>query len=119
MPVKLLIDENVDNRITKKLETIGVEVLRVAELSKGIPDIKVLELSREMNAILITEDRDFGEWVFAHNEKDVSVIYLRYYFREVFQIAESLTAIIKAKGPELFEKFVVITPNKIRIREIF
>ncbi len=45
---------------------------------QGISDKEVLNLAREFNAILITEDSDFGEWVFAHREKITGVIFLRY-----------------------------------------
>ena len=68
MSLKLLIDENVDFRIVKKLQNAGFKVILVSQNYKGISDIQVLELAKKFNAILVTEDSDFGEWVFAHNE---------------------------------------------------
>jgi predicted nuclease of predicted toxin-antitoxin system len=119
LPLKLLIDESVDYRIVKKIRSFDVEINSVAELSRGIPDDEVLELSRQYNSILLTEDRDFGEWVFAHKERNVSVVYLRYKVEDLEKIIDSLSKVLLEKGQNLYGKFVVITINKIRIREIF
>jgi predicted nuclease of predicted toxin-antitoxin system len=116
---ELLIDESVDYRIVKKIKAFDVEINSVAELSGGIPGNEVLELSRQYNSILLTEDRDFGEWVFAHKERNVSVVYLRYKVEDLEKIIDSLSKVLLEKGQNLYGKFVVITINKIRIREIF
>ena len=51
-----------DYRLVKKLRTEGF-----------IKDKEVLELAKKHNAVLLTEDSDFGEWVFSHKEKSVGV----------------------------------------------
>ncbi len=33
-----------------------------------------------MNYKAFTEDKDFGEWVYAHHISGISVIFLRYHF---------------------------------------
>jgi predicted nuclease of predicted toxin-antitoxin system len=117
--LKLLIDESVDYRIVKKIKAFDFEISSVAEFASGIPDNEVLELSRKHDSILLTEDRDFGEWVFAHKQRNVSVVYLRYKATDLDKIIDSLLKILLHKGQNLYGKFVVITINKIRIREIF
>lgn len=33
----------------------------------------------KMNYAILTEDKDFGEWVFAHHVQGLSVLFLRYF----------------------------------------
>ena len=119
MPLKLCLDESLDNRIAKALRALNFDFISVSEYSKGIPDKEVLELARKLNAVLVTEDRDFGEWVFAHHERDVSIIYLRYKVSEIKEITGSLVNVLREKKQNLQSRFIVITPRKIRVREIF
>lgn len=118
MHLKLLADESLDFRIVLKLREAGFETISVLKDYQGISDKKVLSLARQFNAILITEDSDFGEWVFAHKEKATGVIFLRYKSEEVQNISSSLIMLINKHGVELYSKFVVITVKKIRIRGI-
>ena len=39
---------------------------------------EIIGLAKRFNALLLTEDSDFGHWVFAKKEKEISVIFLRY-----------------------------------------
>lgn len=118
LPLKVLIDESIDNRIIKELRVGNFEIFSVSELNKGITDKEVLQLSRKLDSILLTEDRDFGEWVFAHQERAVGVIYLRYKVEEINRVIHALLNILIEKNQSLYGKFVVITPDKIRIRDI-
>ena len=68
--------------------------------------------------IILTEDKDFGEWVFAHHVRDISVILLRYDYINVEAIASIVANLIEEQGQALFGKFVTVTLNKIRIRTI-
>jgi hypothetical protein len=64
------------------------------------------------------EDKDFGEWVYAHNEKEISVILLRYSAQEAKSIISALLNLLESKGTNLFGKFTTITTKKIRIRAL-
>ena len=118
MPIKIVADENVDFRIIKKLREKNFEVLSIFESHSGITDNQVLEITRNSNAFLLTEDSDFGELVFSHKEKNVSVIFLRFVQTDVQKITDSLIHTLNQYGFTLANKFVVITPKKIRIRDI-
>jgi len=115
---KILVDESVDFRIVKKLRREGFDVISVLEKFRSIPDKKVLELAKEYNAILLTEDSDFGEWVFSHKEKSVGIIFLRYKPNDMEKISNSLVYILNKYKDTLSSKFAVIKVNKIRIREM-
>jgi predicted nuclease of predicted toxin-antitoxin system len=62
--MNLLADEGVDAQIVAKLRSKGHDVLYVAEMDPGISDESVLKLANEHGALLITEDKDFGELVY-------------------------------------------------------
>lgn len=118
MPLNILADESVDFRIIRRLRAEGFEVVSVLERYGGSPDQQVLQLSREFNSILLTEDRDFGEWIFAHHEKFSGVVYLRYNVEDLNKILLSVIRVFSEQGQNLYGKFSVITVKKIRIRDI-
>ena len=116
---KILADENIDYGIIKHLRDKGFNIISVFEISRGIPDKDVIKLAKKHNCILLTEDSDFGEWVFSFQEKELSVIFLRYKQEELEKIKVSIVAVVNKYGNELYGKFTVITVKKIRMREIF
>jgi len=68
LPLKILADESVDLRMVRDLISKGFEVISVLKDYQGIQDKEVLELAKRHDALLLTEDSDFGEWVFTHKE---------------------------------------------------
>lgn len=115
---KILVDESVDYRIVKKLRQNEFDVISILEEYKSVSDKIVLDLARQNDSILLTEDKDFGEWIFAYHERGVGVILLRYQPDDFEKIVESLFLILRKFGDSLSNKFAVITVKKIRIREI-
>ncbi len=113
----ILADENIDYRVIDAIEKIGIDVQSVAKLHRGIRDSEVIEVSRTPSKIILTEDKDFGTWVFAHGVKDISVILLRYKFIETNKIIRILVDLLTS-GKELFGKFTVVTVDKVRIRNL-
>jgi predicted nuclease of predicted toxin-antitoxin system len=118
LQVKILADEDVDQHIIEILRRQGFQVTSVRESLRGSPDLTVLDRATAEAALLLTEDSDFGEWVFAHKKKAVGVIYLRYKPSEVDKLTASLSAFLKGHGDSLYGKFVVVRPNRIRIRDL-
>ncbi|MFY9310245.1 MAG: DUF5615 family PIN-like protein [Bacteroidia bacterium] len=114
----IIADENIDSRIIKAVRSIPVNTVSVSENYQGISDEDVIFLSKELEKIILTEDKDFGEWVFAHKIKGVSVIFLRYNYKETDRIIDILVDLLKNKREKLFNKFTTVTVDKIRIREI-
>lgn len=114
----ILADENLPFSIQAALSKHGIEVYSIANNLSGISDAEVIEFSKEPRRIIVTEDKDFGEWVYAHKERDVSVIFLRYKHSDMARITEILVELVQQKGDELFGKFTTITTDKIRIRKI-
>lgn len=114
----IIADENIDHSIIKSLREIGIEVYSIYESNRGMDDFQIIEFSRNPPRIILTEDKDFGEWVFAHNIKNVSVILLRYNYSETENIKFILKNLLIERQNELFGKFTIITVKKIRIRSL-
>jgi predicted nuclease of predicted toxin-antitoxin system len=113
----ILADENIHGFIIKTLREAGFEVIAVRQTASGIKDENVIQLALQHNYLLLTEDKDFGEWVFAHHIKDLSVLFLRYSFHEYQEIAQIIVHLLKT---QIWERpfFATVTTKKIRIRKL-
>ncbi|HYD20395.1 MAG TPA: DUF5615 family PIN-like protein [Flavipsychrobacter sp.] len=113
----ILADENVHGAIIRSLNAAGITTDLVARIQVGMDDENVIKAAINGNFILLTEDKDFGEWVFAHHITGLSVIFLRYTVSEVAQISDSLLYLLNGHLPEP-PFFATITTKKIRIRKL-
>ena len=59
--MNLVADENIDRSIVERLRSDGHTVTWITELSPGISDEVVLREAVTRSAVLVTEDKDFGE----------------------------------------------------------
>jgi predicted nuclease of predicted toxin-antitoxin system len=114
----ILADENIDHSIITCLRDEGIEVYSIYENQRGTTDLDIVALSRNLPRIILTEDKDFADIVFAYQTKGISVILLRYAFDETAQITKILVNFLKNKTEDVWGKFVTITTSKIRIRAI-
>lgn len=113
----ILADENIHSFIIQQIRFTGMNVISVQEISSGIKDQEVIQWALEKNLTILTEDKDFGEWVFAHHIKNVSVIFLRYSFEDFQKMATIVSNFLQ--GQTLIHPvFVTITAKKIRIRQL-
>jgi len=74
----IIADENIDGSLVEKLRTKNYEVIYIREFSPGMKDRDIVTFVKNKSGILLTEDKDFGELVFAYNFKNISVIFLRH-----------------------------------------
>lgn len=114
----ILADENIDARLISALRSSNIVVSSIKEDHPGVKDEEVISLSKNPPTIILTEDKDFGEWVYSHNDKEISVILMRYHSSDINRIIPILLNLITTKGKGLFGKFTTITINKIRIRSL-
>lgn len=117
MKLNLIIDECVDLRIFKNLDSPEYNLIFISKEHSGITDYEVIELAEKFEAIIITEDKDFGEWVFSHHKK-IGVIFLRFSASELAEIKTSLFKVIDKYQNKLLNYFTVITVNKLRMRNL-
>ena len=114
----ILADENIDHGVIAALRAAGYPVLSIYESHRGLSDSAIIELSRNPPRIILTEDKDFGEWVFAHGVRDVSVVFLRYHFRDTATLLATLLELMRTRLPDLQGSFCTVGVQKIRIRPL-
>lgn len=116
--MRFLADESCDFAIVRILRKAGHDVLAVAESFSGAPDSEVIKLAVSQKRIVLTEDKDFGQLVYAHGQKTLGVIFLRFPFSAREIIAKEVVLLVKAQKERLIGSFVVVQPGKIRISQI-
>ncbi len=114
--VKLLGDENIDHTVIVRLRDAGHTVLAVAEMEPGIDDATVLKIASENAALLLTEDKDFGELVFRQRLLHTGVILVRLSGLAPEIKADFIVSALAEHGTELTAAFTVISPGILRIR---
>lgn len=114
----ILADENIDYPLIEAIRGIGIEVYSIFEFNRGMMDEAIIEFSRTPPRIILTEDKDFGEWVYAHHVKEISVLFLRYDFKDTELMKQALLKILVDRLGELYGHFTTLTIHKVRIRKI-
>lgn len=112
----IIADENIDHRIISSIRNFGIDVYSIYENNRGVRDEDIISFSKNPPKIILTEDKDFGEWVFAHQVNDISVIFLRYHFQDTELIIKTLEKLLHNNINQLFGKFTTVTIHKIRSR---
>ena len=79
-------DESCAGPVIRALREAGHDVVAwytaptsIAEVAKGAKDVQVLERALNEKRVLITEDRDFGELVYARAQSSAGVILVRFH----------------------------------------
>ena len=76
--MRLVADESCDFSIVIGVRSAGHDVVSITETMSGVDDEKVIELARSERRLLLTEDKDFGQLVFAATKENSGVIPIRY-----------------------------------------
>ena len=114
--MNLVADESVDSGITEGLRKKGINVFSIVKESVGIKDSEVLELAVKNDALLITEDKDFGELAFRlkFHHKGIVLIWLSELPRNE-RLSLAVETIFSNLN-KLKENFSVLTKNGLRIK---
>ncbi len=63
--MRLVADENCDFLVVVDLRSAGYDVVYISECMAGADDEAVIDFARSERRLLVTEDKDFGQLVFA------------------------------------------------------
>ncbi|MGB3851743.1 MAG: DUF5615 family PIN-like protein [Tunicatimonas sp.] len=74
----ILADEGLNGNLIKALREEGYQVFWIKETNIGMNDEGIIALAKHNSQVLITEDKDFGEWIFAHQLSGLTIVFLRY-----------------------------------------
>ena len=114
--MNILADENIALSIIYRLRIDGHHVELMAEVAQGSPDTDVLDIATQQNAVILTEDKDFGELVVWHQMQAAGVILIRLDGFSPNERAEIVARVIREHENELLGAFTVIKSRTVRIR---
>lgn len=112
--MRFIADENIPLKVIEKLKKEGIDIKSVAEISIGLKDEEIINISKKENAIVITFDKDFGEIIFRKSIKPHGIILLRIRPKSVEYIFKFLRWILIESKIKFDKKFIVIKEDKIR-----
>jgi predicted nuclease of predicted toxin-antitoxin system len=118
--MKFLIDQDVYAATAKFLADNLHDVVLVRQLGLSeAKDEEVLKTAQDLNRILVTRDRDYGNLIFVR-ELGSGVIYLRILPNTVNSVHSELSRVLQNYSEqELTGAFVVVEPNGYRFRKPF
>lgn len=114
--MQFLNDESCDFAFASALRDAGYDVVLVGEITPRADDTDVIRLAQEQSRILLTEDKDFGQLVFAGGTPSVGVVLFRYPVLARQSMVDFFMELIKDKGEQLHQFFTVVEPGKVRLK---
>jgi predicted nuclease of predicted toxin-antitoxin system len=114
--LKFLADENIAHLVIERLRHDGHSVISISEVASGSEDVDVLEMARHEQAILLTDDKDFGELVFRQRRATAGVLLLRLEGMPQSDRASLIAGVVAKYGDQLKDVFTVVAPKDVRIR---
>lgn len=113
--MQILADESCARPTIESLRAAGHDVVSIAEIAAGSSDEDVLARAHAERRILITEDRDFGELIYAKGNPSPGVILIRFQGPTTSAKTAALVETVAILGTRLLGAFVVVEPGRIRI----
>jgi predicted nuclease of predicted toxin-antitoxin system len=108
-------DESCARPVIEALRETGHDVVAIFEIAKGATDDEVLDHALKESRVLITEDRDFGELVYARGHPSAGVILLRFPGAARHAKIAAVVETVSKLGSRLQDAFTVVGPGRVRI----
>ena len=113
--MKFLADESCAGPVIRALREAGHDVVGIVEAAKGATDEQVLERALNEKRVLITEDRDFGQLVYARGRSSAGVILVRFDSRARRAKPATVVEAVTKLESRLRDAFTVVEPGRVRI----
>jgi predicted nuclease of predicted toxin-antitoxin system len=113
--VEFVADESCAGPVIRALRAAGHDVIAIAESSRGTPDERVMERAFDQGRVLITEDADFGELVYARGRPSAGVILVKFDRRTRNAKPVAVVEAVAKLGARLLDGFAVIAPGRVRL----
>jgi len=113
--MRFLADESCDFAAVRALRAAGHGVVAVAEVSPRADDESVMQLAVRERRMLLTEDKDFGQLVFANRQATGGVILFRFPARARARLGRDVVDLAATPATRLSGNFVVVQPGRVRI----
>jgi predicted nuclease of predicted toxin-antitoxin system len=97
--MNFMADESCAAPVICALREAGHDVVAIAEVARGAPDEQVLERALSERRVIITEDHDFGELVYARGRSSPGVILVRFHSRARLAKPPTVVEAVAKLGP--------------------
>jgi predicted nuclease of predicted toxin-antitoxin system len=114
--LRFLTDESCDFGVVQALRAEGYDVIALTEITSRTIDSEVIAQAYSEKRILLTEDKDFGQLVFASQADSAGVILIRYSGNARKSLQEAIIKLIRQQGSDIQSAFVVMQPGQVRVR---
>jgi len=112
--VELLADESCAGPVIRALRAAGHDLVAISEVAKGAGDEAVMERAFADGRVLITEDRDFGELVYASARPTAGVVFVKFHSHARRSKPGAVVEAIAKLGQRLRGGFAVVEPGRVR-----
>lgn len=112
--MRFLADESCDFSVVRALRSAKHDVVAISEVLPRAVDDDVREKAVSDERILITEDKDFGQLVYASMRRTGGVIFIRFPARARRQLADAVVDLVRQRSQRLVGNFTVIQPGRVR-----
>jgi predicted nuclease of predicted toxin-antitoxin system len=116
--MRLYADENIDRLLVELLRERGHTVISAAERGPGLEDDAVLTASFQSDAVLLTEDKGFGELVTLRGKPCKGVVLLRLDVMPRRDAIAAAAGAIELLRERLEGRVTVVQPDVIRARAV-
>jgi predicted nuclease of predicted toxin-antitoxin system len=114
--MRFLADESCDFAAVRALRGAGHDVVVVAEVAQGAKDVEVIGIARQGPDVLLTEDKDFGQLVYAGGQRGIGVVLIRFPASVRKQLGAAVLDLVRRFGDRLPTSFAVLEPGRVKIR---
>ena len=112
--MRFLADESCDFSVVRALRSADHDVVAIAEVSPREKDPSVMDRAVKESRILITEDKDFGQLVYARLQRTGGVIFIRFPARARRSLPGTVVELVRRRGESLTGNFTVVQPGRVR-----
>ena len=112
--MRFFADESCDFRVVRALRAAGHDVAAVIEIAPGAEDTVVIDMAVLDGRVFVTEDRDFGQIVYATGIRAAGVILLRFPSATRAGLPAAMVELVAKYGDKLADRFVVVQPGRVR-----
>ena len=112
--MRFLADESCDFSVVRALRAGRHDVIAIVEVAPRAEDDDVREKAIRDDRILITEDKDFGQLVYAGMRRTAGVIFIRFPARARRNLADTVVQLVRQRGQSLIGRFTVLQPGRVR-----
>jgi len=112
--LRFLADVNVEKTIIDFLRQLGYLIQSVVEINTSMLDEDILNYAQRNNFILITNDKDFGGFIFRQKKMTKEIILFQFENQKAIEKITTIQFVLEHHQDKITNHFVVLSPNKVR-----